>query len=207
MSESLQLIAVIAAACAALGYLLKKVIVPGAHVLVRVVADLQHLPVLEEIAEQFRSNSGSTLKDAIDRLEARADANKAAAEGFAAANRKLAEELATETRASLARLEVAIGVITQLAESDRSIVAQQGQQLLDIVRSGIRTEESGARQEASGARTEASGARTEASGARTEAADAAVASHLAEAQARADEVPSAEPPGAAADAASQSSEP
>jgi hypothetical protein len=204
LTESLTLIVLLSVAIPAIGYLVKKVIVPGTRGFIRMVDDLKYLPVLEQIAEQFSGGTGKSLQEAVARIEAgaaeallAASAAREAAEQFAAANRQAAERFAAENRAGIQALQIAVGTIKELAEGDRAVVLAQGQQLLDIIRSGVRTEASGARQELSGERVEAAGERSKA------AADA-VAMHLAEAQQRADEVAATEAPGTAADAASQS---
>lgn len=208
---------------AALAFLLWKVILPAAKGITvfneEVVPNIQYMkllaqlaPVLEvlnEIAGQFRTDSGSTLKDTTNRLEEHAQASRIAAEE----NRLAAVEFARANRESITALQIEMGTVRELAKEDRRLargdrdLARDAlEKILDLVASAARTEESGARQEAAGLLAEKSRARTEASGARIEAADAIVAEDLAAQQQRADDVESHEPPGTAADAASQSPE-
>jgi hypothetical protein len=209
IGQGVDILLLVAGVCAALAYMLWKVIIPGAKGItvfneeiapnVKYMKDLPKLnvvlSVVEEIAGQFRTNSGSTLKDTTDRLERHAEESKQAAE----ANRLAAVELARLNRDSITALEVAMGTVRELAKEDREL-ARRDRDLARDERERTLT------LLASAMRTEASGVRVEESGARVEADRAHVAEDLAATQQRADDVPSHEPPGTAADAASQSPE-
>lgn len=195
MSSTLQLVVLIAAAFGALSYILFKVVVPTAQLITdakNMLPYLKLLPILEDIAAQFGTDSGATMKDQLNRVEEHA-------EQVAAENARLAKEIGAANRASITEIQAAIGTLRELSGEDRKLARDDRQALLDILRSGERVE-------ASGILADASRARTEASGERMEAADAVVAEDLAETQRRADAVLDHEPPGSAADAASQSPE-
>lgn len=195
MSATLQLIVLVAAAIGALGYILFKVVVPGAQLITdakMMLPYLKFLPMLAEITAQFGPDSGQTIKDQMNRVEQHA-------QEVAEANARLAKEIGAANRSSITEIQAALGAMRELAREDR-------QALLDILRSGMRMEAASALADESRARMEASGERVEASGVRTEAADAVVAEDLAETRKRADEVHEDEAPGSAADAASQSPE-
>lgn len=190
---SIEVLLAIAAALAALGFMLFRVVVPTARGITTfnddVVPHLKYLPLLADlkpvlstltaIAGEFASDSGSTLKDAMDRLEHET-----------AENRLVADEFARANRAHIAALEIAMGTVKELAaedrllaRSDRDLARDAYAKMVALVESALRTEQSGAR---------------------IEAARAVVADDLAATQQRADDVRPGEPPGAAADAASQS---
>lgn len=195
VSSTLQLIVLLAAAFGALSYILIKVVVPTAQLITdakHMLPFLKFLPILEDIAAEFGTNSGSTMKDQLNRVEKHA-------EEVAETTAQLAKDNFATNRASITEIQAALGTQRELLAEDRKLAREDRQALLDILRSGERVE-------ASGILADASRARTEASGERMEAADAVVAEDLAETQRRADAVLDHEPPGAAADAASQSPE-
>lgn len=208
VGQSVDLLLLVAGVLAALAFLLWRVIIPGAKGItvfneevapnVKYMKDLPKLnrvlSVVEEIAGQFRTDSGSTLKDTTDRLERHAEKALEVAE----ANRLAAVELARINRESITALEVAMGTVRELAKEDRDLARRdrdlardERQRTLELLASALRTE--------------ASGVRVEESGARAQADRAVVAEDLAADKQRADDVKSSEP-GAAADAASQSPE-
>lgn len=195
-TDSLQFIVLIAAVFGALGYLILKVVVPGAKLITELVATLPYLkllPILETIKTEFSSDSGFTIRDALNRIEVHAEENK-----------QMAIDVAKSNRDSITELQAAMIAVRELARDDRDLARKDREQLMELMKSGARVEASGVRMEEFGVRSEASGARTEASGARTEAADAAVADDLAKSQQRADGVHEEAESGQAADAASQS---
>ena len=188
MSGTLQLVVLIAAAFGALGYILFKVIVPTAQLITdakNMLPYLRFLPILEDIAAQFGTDSGSTIKDQMNRVEAHA-------QEVAESTAQLAKDNFATNRTSITEIQAAVESLRILSAEDRKLAREDRQALVDIVRSG--------------ARMEASDARTEASGKRIEAADVVVAADLAATQKRADEVHKDEPPGTAADEASKSGE-
>lgn len=88
-------------------------------------------PVLEEIAKQFKSDSGSTLKDIVTRLETSALKNLKAIE--------TGEERARVETATLARLEIAIAVLEgrltgSVRSSERTPIAQAADAAADKVK-------------------------------------------------------------------------
>lgn len=162
---------------------------PGAKLITELVATLpylKHLPILEEIKLEFASDSGLTIKDALNRIETHAEEN-----------RQMAIDVAKANRDSITELQAAMLAVRELARDDRDLARKDREQLMELMKSGARVE-------ASGVRMEEFGVRSEASGARTEAADAVVADDLAKSQQRADDVHDDAEPGQAADAASQS---
>jgi hypothetical protein len=207
MDSTLQLIVLLAAAATALGVLFKKVILPSAQLIVetkRMLPFLQHLPILEDlkkvlpilvdIAAQFRTDSGSTLKDDINVLRQYAEENRdAAAASMTAAAESMtaAAEYARVNRALITEMQIAMAA-TEMRQKE---AAQQLREDRDMMRDAVKAL----------VRVEASGERVEASGARTEAADEVVASDLAAREKRADDM-SGQAPGVASDAALQSGE-
>jgi HAMP domain-containing protein len=163
-------------------------------------------PIVQEIAAQFRSDSGSTLKDTtnrleqavqevterlerairraegtLERLEVALAANSSATEGLRSSMAVALETLRRETGAATEALRIGAGIAGGLAEQDRKTLDR----LTEALR--VVTQES----------TEGA-----ATGLRLEGAARIVADDLAAAQNRADNV-STEEPGAAADAASK----
>lgn len=223
VGQSIDLLILVVGVLGALAFLLWKVIIPGARWITtineKVVPNFQYMPllaelqpiltVMQEIATQFTPDSGESLKDATDRLEAHAregmiaagEAKRAAddAKIAAAAAMTAATEWARTNAAGIKALEILVGTLGEHAKDDRDLARGDRDLARDAL---IQIREL----VASGARTEASGERVEASGARVEADRAQVADDLAESQRRADEVQAHEPPGTAADAASQSPE-
>lgn len=155
------------------------------------------LPTLRSIEAEFKGDSGSTLKDAMDRVERQGRENAAAA----AASLAAATEFARINRESITQLQAAMLSVRELASDDRQLAREDREQILGAVRSLARVEASGSRTEASGERVEASGVRTEASGLRREVAAELVKDELAATQKRADDVHDDDAPGTAADAA------
>jgi hypothetical protein len=202
IGQGIDLLLLVAGVFGALAFLLFKVIIPGSKWVTvideEIVPNVQYmkhlakldamLSVLDEIASQFRADSGSTLKDTTNRLEEHAEASRIAAE----ANRVAAVELARINRESITALEVAMGTAQELAREDRRLAREDR----DLARDAYERM----------AALLASAGRTEASGVRIEADRAVVAEDLAAQQQRVDEVHPHEPPGSAADAASQSPE-
>lgn len=144
------------------------------------------LTVLESMAAEFRTNSGSSLRDSTNRLEEQADAARQAAEKALST----AIEFARLNRESITALEVAMGTVRELAKEDRQLAREDRDRARDALERMVALADSMDR--------------TEASGARIEADRAHVAKDLAATQQRADDVLEHEPPGSAADAASQS---
>lgn len=110
-----QIIIAGAALVGALGVLWAKVVRPGARLITNaeeMLPMLEDLPILREIIAQLRTDSGSSLRDIIERLEAKADAVEAASKGLAiavAVVKELAAEdrkLSRDDRATLAKLVV-----------------------------------------------------------------------------------------------------
>lgn len=89
--------------------------------------------VLSEIADQFRTDSGSTLKDQVNRLEAAAERQEANAEHLKVgveAQRLLAEQDRAELRAllvSLTKIDVKVeaGAATSLRNEEAALVVAQ----------------------------------------------------------------------------------
>jgi vacuolar-type H+-ATPase subunit I/STV1 len=216
VGQSIDLLLLVAGVLGALAFMLWKVILPAAKMITvvneEVIPNVKYmkllaqlapvLAVLNEIATQFREDSGSTLKDTTNRLEQHAEESKKAAEE----NRQAAVEFARVNRESITALQIEMGTVRELAKEDRRLARGDRDLARDALEKILALVASAQRQEASGLLAEASRARTEASGARIEAADAVVAEDLAAQQQRADDVESHEPPGSAADAASQSPE-
>lgn len=200
MDGTLPLIVVIAAGIITIigaSTALVKVIIPLSKAITdfreKVAPNVQYMPLLEDIAQvlpmlrsieaEFTGNEGSTLKDAMDRLEAHAEeAGQAAAASLAAAT-----EFSRINRESITRLEAQVMTVRELASDDRELARRDRESMLGAIRSL--------------GRVEASGERVEASGVRSEEAAATVAHELAATQQRADDVHNDEAPGAAADAA------
>lgn len=167
------------------------------------------LEILEEVVAQVRTDSGSSLLDIVERLEGYARENREAAaeakqasvqaERAAAAVSAALDEFASATAVALTGIEVLMGTAKEHSQDDRALARNDRDLARDALRSMRKLLESAERMELSGARTEASGARIEAD-------QAVVAEDLAATQRRADEVAEHEPPGTAADAASQSPE-
>lgn len=186
IADSVDQIVYVAAGVAAVYFVVTKILLPGSKLLIsleKAIPFLKLLPILEDIAAQFRSDSGSTLKDSTNRLEASIEASNKMAKDFAATN-----------RSAIDALQIAMGVMQELAKEDRSLAREDRQQLLAMLQSQ-------SRQEAVGVRQEASSARQEASDERSEAATAVVASDLKQAQESAAVAQDSQDPGAAADAA------
>jgi hypothetical protein len=127
----------------AFAFVWMKIILPFAKLVTegqKFLPMLSDLPILREIIATLRSNSGSTLKDQLDR-------NEAAMIRLESAVERLEEGAAVTALALLKAAEdvrVKAEVIRQLAERDREVFGE-------IVRSGVRTEASGARREAEAA--------------------------------------------------------
>jgi hypothetical protein len=228
--QSVNVLLYIVGVLGAIAFAIWKVIIPTAKWITiineKVVPNFEYMPLLAElqpilatmrdIAQQFTPDSGESLKDATDRLESyavdnrtsAAAAREAAEEARMAAAQALeaAKEWARTNADGISKLRILVGTLGEhakddrdlartdrdLARDDREIAHRALEQILDLVASAERADESRAR--------------TEASGVRIEAASAHVAEDLAAKQQRADEVQSDEPPGTAADAASQSPE-
>jgi hypothetical protein len=228
IGQSIDILLLVVGVLGALAFLLFKVIVPGSKKITVFNEDfapnVQYMPLLaklneiltiiEDVADQTKSDSGSTLKDDLLLLRGYAEENRqAAAEAKAAVveARAIAEGFAQANAAGIKALEILVGTIKEHAQDDRDLARRDRdlardalQRMVALAESAARTEESGARQEAGAVLAAESRARTEAAGERIEAASAVVAEDLADAKRRADDVHSAEPPGSAADAASQS---
>lgn len=126
MNDALQWVVLIAAAVGAAGVIWAKVLRPLLRliavaedlvpVLRSLVAELGGTPqafaVLDEIIAQFRTDSGSSLRDAVDRLEESAVENKHAAQLLAVQVESLAQ-LASGDRHEVARLAVLLGQVLQ----------------------------------------------------------------------------------------------
>jgi peptide subunit release factor RF-3 len=83
--------------------------------------------VLEEIAEQFRTDSGSSLRDAVNRIEAAATENKVAAEVLKV-HAAAAKELSSEDRREVARMAVLMGRLeTQMRAGQVQLLEGQAQ--------------------------------------------------------------------------------
>jgi hypothetical protein len=216
----------IAAAGGALAFLWK-VIIPFAKGLTvfneDVVPNIQFMPhlakldamesVLDDIAAQFSTDSGSTFKDDI--LQVRSDINQlgryAIENREAAANAKAAAEDVARVAADAARvfqeqmteMKAQMGSVKELARDDRALARKDSDLARDTYQRMAELVESALRTEAAGELAKESRERTEASGVRIEDAAAVVAKDLAATQKRADDAVD-ESPGAAADAASQS---
>lgn len=125
-----QLLIGVAAVVIASGVIWAKVLLPGARLvslldnLLPLLRDLNtHIgesphsfEILSEIVAQFRTDSGSSLRDAVDRLEKTAVENRAAAEVLKV-NVEAARQLSEEDRQQMANL------IATLREKD---ARQQG---------------------------------------------------------------------------------
>jgi chromosome segregation ATPase len=156
--------------------------------------------VLVEVAAQFRSDSGSTLKDTTNRLEKYAQENRqAAAEAKQAAIE--ARELGEQLKILLGTAKEGAADAAGLARDDRDLARDALKDTKDALREMKKLMDSAAEGAVLAAESRA---RTEASGERVEAASAVVAEDLANQQRRADDVKPSEPSGSAADAASQS---
>lgn len=172
----------------------------------KIVPNVDYMPLLRDlervlatvtsIEAEFTGDSGSTMKDAMDRLELLAKQAALGAEASLAA----ATEFSRINRESITQLQASMLAVRELASDDRKLAREDREQILGAVRSLARVE-------ASGERVEASGVRTEASGVRSEAAAAMVKDELAATQQRADDVHDDEAPGTAADAAALPPEP
>lgn len=115
----------IAAAAVASGIIWKKVVQPVARLitlmdkalplLIQLVEQFEDTPhafaVLNEIIHEFRTNSGSSLRDCVNRLEAAARENKAASEVLAV-NVEAARQLAAQDRAQIANLVVLLETVS-----------------------------------------------------------------------------------------------
>ncbi len=118
----------------ALGVLWAKVLRPGARIISQAEAtvpvmqklvaafgaDTTAFSVLERIAAQFRTNAGSTLRDAIDRMEAKLIDQEARDD-------KLESDLVAATNEALRvaeTLRVNVEASRQLAESDRQRISE-----------------------------------------------------------------------------------
>lgn len=108
----------------AIGVIWSKVLKPGARLiaqlektypllvrLTNVFEDGDHFSVLDEIAAQFKTNAGSSLKDALNRLEAMVAEAHQAAEAARLSN-EVAKELAALDRAQLRRVELLVARLT-----------------------------------------------------------------------------------------------
>ncbi len=117
-----QIIIGIAAIVIASGVIYTKLIRPMVQLIELLTAirkDLGEQPkvfaVLSEIAKQFRTNAGSSLRDVVDRLDAAAIENRIAIE----ANRltlESAKVLAEADRRAAARLEVILNLVSAKAD-------------------------------------------------------------------------------------------
>jgi hypothetical protein len=130
----------IAAALVSIGIIWKKLLLPIGGV-VRLIVDLHPLleslllkfgdkpnafAVLDEIAEQFKTNDGSSLRDVVDRLEKAAAENKISAD---------------QAKAAADFLKIGVEATRQVSEIDRATV-RRVEVLLD--RLGVKVEESAA---------------------------------------------------------------
>lgn len=114
MPEWAQIVVGAAGLAVAFGILWSKVVLPAAKLITdaqEMLPLLKDLPILRQIIAEFRTNSGSSLRDVIDRIEQMA--NKAIV---------VSEKLAVDAE-----------VIRKLAELDR-------EQLARVERLGIRSE-------------------------------------------------------------------
>lgn len=119
-----------AALATALAALWTKVMRPGARLiamtermlplLVELTAVFAGTPtafrVLDEIASQFRTDSGSSLRDVVNRLDQAAADNHAAGEALRI-QVDVVKDLAAQDRAQLARLVVALDRLTRVRPS------------------------------------------------------------------------------------------
>jgi hypothetical protein len=202
IGQSIDILLLVVGVLAALAFLLFKVIVPGSEKITifnrKVVPNVQYmdvlpklneiLTILEAVADQTKSDHGSTLKDDLLLLRSYAQENRqAAAEAKQAAieARQLGEQLKVLLGTAKERAADAAG----LARDDRDLARDALKEMRKLMASAAE-----------------SAARTEESGARQEAGAAVVAEDLAAQQRRADDVKPGEPSGTAADAASQSPE-
>jgi hypothetical protein len=224
IGPTIDVVLAIASAGAAAAWILFKVIIPGAkgltifneeiapnvkyHKFLPKLAILDRVMAkLEDVAAQFTPNSGTTLKDTADRLEGYAAAAREVAESAREAAESAlaaADQWATANRTQLTvlgdhlmALQAQMSSVKELARDDRELARKDRDEARDLHKRIAELAESAVRADESRARTEASGARIEEAG-------RVVAEDLAATQKRADEVPSEEPPGTAADAASQS---
>jgi hypothetical protein len=214
IGQSIDILLAIVGVLAALAFLLFKVIVPGSEKITvfnrKVVPNVQYmdvlpklneiLTVLEAVADQTKSNHGSTLKDDLLLLRGYAEENRtAAAEAKAAAveARKLGEQL----KILLGTAKEGAADAAGLARDDRDLARDALKDTKDALKEMKKLMDSAAESAVLAAESRA---RTEASGERMEAADAVVAEDLAAKTRRADDVKPSEPSGTAADAASQS---
>ena len=158
MTEALPLVVVIAAGIITVigaAVALTKIIIPLSKaitdfrekiapnvVFMPLLADLdQVLPTLRSIEAEFKGDSGSTLKDAIDRLEKHAKDNAAAAANSLSA----ATEFSRINRESITQLQAAMLAVRELASDDRQLAREDREQILGAVRSLARVEACGVR--------------------------------------------------------------
>lgn len=192
----------ITAVIALLAGLWTKVLRPGARLIARTEEMLPLLheltttfrgtpnafKVLNEIANQFRTNSGSTLRDTVNRLEA-----------YALESRAVLDAAAAELARSDQLLKVGVETAKQMADQDRET---QRQLMLLVDRLSIKIDEiiaSGQRIEVDRAQVADNLVVREQ---KLDAGTDTVAAELADSQQQA--VSTTGPPGAAADAASTS---
>ncbi len=148
-----QIIIGVAAVVGASGVIYTKALVPfveSVELLNEIRKDLGSQPdvfaVLNEIARQFRTNAGSSLRDVVDRLDAAAienriaiDANKLTLESakvLAEADRRAAARLEVILNLVSAKADVAAGATTAAAVLARGVA-------VDLEESHVRAEEHG----------------------------------------------------------------
>lgn len=209
MPESAQWLITAAAAVTAIGLLIKKVIIPG----YRGVGALEDaLPVFREftetfkgntdvfvvikdIAQQFRTDSGSSLRDAVDQLGRYAERNRLSAEKAAdVANNAaaVASQAADDNRRSNEQLMIRLEAQKEL---DQVRAEQQERLVLKVDRATVKLDQM------MSDRAQVAADLT-AREKKVDEASSGVASDLAASRQRADES-TGEEAGAAADAASQ----
>lgn len=143
-----QVVLSVAAVCGAVVYLWSKVLRPGAQLIstmdrllpvAKELAEQFHdapeaFKTLREIAVQFKADSGTSLRDVINRLEVAANENRASAEVLKVnveAARQLAEQDRQQLAALIAKLDLANSKIDQAVDIRDSIAANLETHLVD----------------------------------------------------------------------------
>jgi hypothetical protein len=228
MPASAQWFITAAAVVTAIGLLIKKVIIPG----YKGVGALEDaLPVfreftatfkgktdvfkvIEEIAQQFRTDSGSSLRDAVDQLGRYAERNRLSAEKAAeVANQAaaVAEQAAEDNRRSNEQLMIRFEAQRQLDEQRSE---QQERLVLKVDRAAVKLDQMmhdraqvatdlTAREKKVDAASGGVASDLTERQRLIDEASSGVASDLAASRQRADDTPAGETAGTAADAASQ----
>lgn len=204
MQEILVWISLIAASVTALGVLIKKILVPGYRgvgaledalpVFKKFTTTFQDntdvFTVIRDIGKQFKSDSGSTLRDSINRLEEMAETNRNNIEKAAALALLVAEETKRSQEMLMVRFEAQRLLDEQQAAQQERILLRSDRLLVRVdamIQDRLKVASELAARER-----------------QIDAASTGVAEDLAASRQRADDVPHTEIPGKAADVASQS---